>query len=146
MTSAIDLAELFMTVLEKSKTPASPELLDRFQELFDRLPALLEKDLDTGSGQDRRKQYISLALKWTMAVAEKRSHQRRGHPALHRRIAKSLWHEGNYAVARNHFMHSDDMESFATFLVQYQQKFGYNHEKDLFIAQAFLQVDFLRSL
>uniref|UniRef100_A0A0R3RVH3 Golgi to ER traffic protein 4 homolog n=1 Tax=Elaeophora elaphi TaxID=1147741 RepID=A0A0R3RVH3_9BILA len=141
VASAIDLAELFVEALEKSKTSVSSAVLDRFDELLNLLPAHLEKDLQANSErEDRRLQYISLGIKWTMAVAEKKRYRRRGHPGLHFRIAKALWREGNYASARNHFMYSDNPETFAMFLTEYQLKYGYTTEKDLFIAQAVLQM------
>uniref|UniRef100_A0A915PU69 Uncharacterized protein n=1 Tax=Setaria digitata TaxID=48799 RepID=A0A915PU69_9BILA len=140
-TSAIDLAELHVEALEKSKTPVSSVILDRFEELLNLLPAQLEKDLETNSEpEDRRLRYISLGIKWTMAVGDRKRYRRRGHPGLHLRIAKSLWHEGNYVNARNHFMYSDNPEMFAVFLIEYQLKYGYSTEKDLFIAQAVLQM------
>uniref|UniRef100_A0AAF5PLL8 Uncharacterized protein n=1 Tax=Wuchereria bancrofti TaxID=6293 RepID=A0AAF5PLL8_WUCBA len=36
-------------------------------------------------------------------------------------------------------MYSDNPETFAVFLSEYQMKYGYTTEKDLFIAQAVLQ-------
>ncbi|VDK72105.1 unnamed protein product [Litomosoides sigmodontis] len=139
--SAIDLAELFVEALEKSKTPVSSVVLDRFDELLNLLPAQLEKDLEASSErEDRRSQYISLGIKWTMAVGDSKRYRQRGHPGLHLRIAKSLWRDGNYINARNHFMYSDDPETFAVFLTEYQMKYGYTTEKDLFIAQAVLQM------
>lgn len=111
--------------------------------------------------EDRRSRYISLGIKWTMAVGDSKRYRQRGHPGLHllvklhrvfklialkaeknckrfrlltfghlqfqffsifnslsllrktdffRRIAKSLWRDGNYISARNHFMYSDDPE------------------------------------
>ncbi|KAL3990538.1 hypothetical protein ACH3XW_32190 [Acanthocheilonema viteae] len=139
--SAIDLAELFVEALEKSKTPVSSALLDRFDELLNLLPAQLEKDLEANSErEDRRLRYISLAIKWTMAVGDRKRYRRRGHPGLHFRIAKSLWRDGNYINARNHFMSADNPETFAIFLIEYQMKYGYTAEKDLFITQAVLQM------
>ncbi|CAG9534033.1 unnamed protein product [Cercopithifilaria johnstoni] len=139
--SAIDLAELFVEALEKSKTPVSSAVLDRFDELLNLLPAQLEKDLEANSErEDRRIRYISLGIKWSMAVGDRKRYQRRGHPGLHFRIAKSLWRDGNYMNARNHFMYADNPETFAIFLTEYQLKYGYTTEKDLFIAQAVLQM------
>ncbi|MCP9264922.1 hypothetical protein DINM_020070 [Dirofilaria immitis] len=141
IASAIDLAELFVDVLEKSKTPVSSVVLDRFDELLNLLPAQLEKDLEANSEQeDRRLQYISLGIKWTKSVGDKKRYRRRGHPELHFRIAKLLWREGNYVNARNHFMYSENPEIFALFLTEYQMKYGYTAEKDLFIAQAVMQM------
>ncbi|KAK6112811.1 hypothetical protein QQG55_49130 [Brugia pahangi] len=139
--SAIDLAELFVGALEKSKTPVSSVVLDRFDQLLNLLPAQLEKDLEANSErEDRRLQYISLGIKWSMAVGDRKRYRRRGHPELHFRIAKLLWREGNYINARSHFMYSDNPETFALFLTEYQMKYGYTTEKDLFIAQAVMQM------
>uniref|UniRef100_A0A8R1TR36 Uncharacterized protein n=1 Tax=Onchocerca volvulus TaxID=6282 RepID=A0A8R1TR36_ONCVO len=139
--SAIDLAELFVDTLEKSKTPVSSVVLDRFEKLLSLLPAQLEKDLEANSErEDRRLQYILSGIKWTKAVGDRKRFRRRGHPELHFRIAKSLWREGNYVNARNHFMYSDSPETFAAFLTEYQLKYGYTAEKDLFIAQTVMQM------
>ncbi|VDK53018.1 unnamed protein product [Anisakis simplex] len=140
-TSAIDLAELFIESLQKSNMPVSSSLLDRFEQLFTRLPPLLEKETSTGgSRMDRRNEFLSRALKWTMAVGEKKRHREKGHPDFHARVAKVLWHENKYVAARNHFFLSNDSEGFASFLIDFQQHCGFKSEKDLFIAQAVLQV------
>lgn len=53
-------------------------------QLLNLLPYQSEKDLEPLSERDdRRLQYISLGIKWTMAVSDKKRHRRRGHPALH---------------------------------------------------------------
>uniref|UniRef100_A0A915BAX8 Golgi to ER traffic protein 4 homolog n=1 Tax=Parascaris univalens TaxID=6257 RepID=A0A915BAX8_PARUN len=112
-----------------------------FLQLFTRLPPVLEKDTTVdGNRVDRRNELLSRALKWTMSVGEKKRYREKGHPEFHARVAKILWHEGNYVAARNHFILSDDAEKFASFLVDFQQRCGFKSEKDLFIAQATLQV------
>ncbi|VDM26253.1 unnamed protein product [Toxocara canis] len=143
-TSAIDLAELYVESLQKSNVPVSSAALDRFEQLFTRLPALLEKDTTPdGSRVDRRSEFLSRALQWTMAVGGKKRYREKGHPDFHARVAKIVWREGNYVAARNHFILSDDPEKFASFLIDFQQRCGFKSEKDLFIAQAVLQVFFL---
>uniref|UniRef100_A0A915B8Z6 Golgi to ER traffic protein 4 homolog n=2 Tax=Parascaris univalens TaxID=6257 RepID=A0A915B8Z6_PARUN len=140
-TSAVDLAELFVESLQQSNMPVSSATLDRFEQLFTRLPPVLEKDTTVdGNRVDRRNELLSRALKWTMSVGEKKRYREKGHPEFHARVAKILWHEGNYVAARNHFILSDDAEKFASFLVDFQQRCGFKSEKDLFIAQATLQV------
>ncbi|VDN02259.1 unnamed protein product [Thelazia callipaeda] len=140
-SSAIDLAELFAETLEKSKTPVTSDILDRYEELFICLPAYLGNDLESNSEhEDRRMKYILLGINWTRTVSVRKCDRQKGHSELHFRIAKSFWNEGDYSNARNHFLHSDKPEVFARFLTEYHTKCGYAEEKDLFIAQAVLQM------
>lgn len=141
-TSAMDLAELYIEVLTKGNISVSPGVLEKFEKLFSSLPSVLEKDTAAADGQkvDRRSQFLSLAVKWSMNVSEKRRYKQRGHAGLHSCVANVLWREGNYCAARSHFMLADDPKKFADFLVEFQRKHGDESEKDLFVVQAVLQL------
>jgi hypothetical protein len=80
--------------------------------------------------------FIQSAIKWSKAVQPQFQH---GHPSLHEQFAHVFWHEKNYIDARYHFLLSHDSEGCASFLIEYQQSYGYPGEVDLFIAQAVLQ-------
>lgn len=58
------------------------------------LPAQLEKDLEANSErEDRRLRYISLGIKWTMAVSDKKRYRRRGHPGLHLLVMLDIFYK-----------------------------------------------------
>uniref|UniRef100_A0A914XFY4 Golgi to ER traffic protein 4 homolog n=1 Tax=Plectus sambesii TaxID=2011161 RepID=A0A914XFY4_9BILA len=139
--SGTDLAELYIEALQKSNTPVSSPVLNQIESLFAKIPAELASEIST-SGQkvDRRTKFLNNALKWSMDVSKKKEHRTRGHPDLHQRIAGVLWHEHNYEQSRNHFLLSDDGETFASFLIDFHLQCGLRGEVDLFVTQAVLQI------
>lgn len=122
LSSGADLAMLMLDVLEKSKARPAEQHLSRIINLF-RLLCCSE-----------RQQYLIRAVKWSSSDDCKL-----GHPDLHRQLAQVLWKEKEYALARYHFLRSDDGTGCATLLIELHLLKGYPSEVDLFLAQAVLQ-------
>ncbi|KAF2367841.1 hypothetical protein FHG87_001400 [Trinorchestia longiramus] len=121
-TSGADLAILMLEVLELSKAKPNKEHFTRIIELFRLL------------GCTERQQYLVRAVKWSSSEDCKL-----GHPSLHQQLAEVLWKEKQYALARYHYLRSDDGSGCATFLIELHLLKGYPSEVDLFLAQAVLQ-------
>ncbi|KAA0203416.1 hypothetical protein HAZT_HAZT004544 [Hyalella azteca] len=121
-TSGADLAVLMLEVLESSKAQPSKVHFTRIIELFRLLNC------------PERQQYLVRAVKWSSTEDFKL-----GHPTLHQQLALVLWKEKQYALARYHYLRSDDGSGCATFLIELHLLKGYPSEVDLFLAQAVLQ-------
>uniref|UniRef100_A0A2P2I207 Golgi to ER traffic protein 4 homolog n=1 Tax=Hirondellea gigas TaxID=1518452 RepID=A0A2P2I207_9CRUS len=121
-TSGVDLALLMLDVLEKSHAQPTEHNINRIIELF-RLLCCPE-----------RQQYLFRAVKWSTTADCKL-----GHPTLHQQLAQVLWKEKQYALARYHYLRSDDSSGCATLLIELHLLKGYPSEVDLFLAQAVLQ-------
>lgn len=61
---------------------------------------------------------------------------------LHHQFALVLWNEKNYPEARYHFLHATETcgVECASMLMEYQVRFGFPAEVDLFVAQFILQL------
>ena len=67
-----------------------------------------------------RARLIDTCLHWSKTVASEAVARRRGHPDLHAKIAGLYWTEKSWVLARRHFLLSNDGESSASFLIEYQ--------------------------
>ncbi|KAM7297363.1 Golgi to ER traffic protein 4 homolog [Ixodes scapularis] len=92
-----------------------------------------------------RMTFLTRALQWSSPPSSSPDAPSRGHPALHRLVALTLWKEKNYQESRYHFVHSTDGDGCAAMLVEFQTTKGYSSEIDLFIAQTVFQYLCLRN-
>jgi len=134
VTSGVDLANLYIEVLEKAKIPVDqPTALSEIEALYGRIVRKIPCQADAA---DVRTQFVVNCIRWSKTLCPKYAS---GHPCLHRTFAVVLWREKCYAMARYHFLRSEDGKECALFLIEYQTAKGYPSEIDLFIAQAVLQ-------
>ncbi|KAK0404921.1 hypothetical protein QR680_017701 [Steinernema hermaphroditum] len=136
--SALNLAELFIDTLTVSETKVSEELLDRFEAIFKRIPAILPNENETRI--DRRSELLTSALKWTQAVAATKNEAKYGSPALHKRVADILCKNGNFLDAKKHYLLSNDPTNFSAGLIEFQTSEVCEGEADLVGTKAVLEL------
>ncbi|KAJ8966661.1 hypothetical protein NQ314_003389 [Rhamnusium bicolor] len=121
--SGADLAILLIEVLVKSEEDDCIIWTTKLSKIFSKIsPSTPERDT-----------FLAHAIRWSSRGSS------RGHPLLHQNVALIYWEEKNYALARHHFIHSQDGKSCAKLLIEFQSTQGFKCEADLFIAQAVLQ-------
>lgn len=123
MTSAIDLAKLYVEALVKSGGNPTEVHYQRVSRLYLLIPA---DNVD-------KTQYLSASLKWSSGDNGV------GDPRLHQHLAYGLWAEKEYGQSTHHFLHSRDGEGCGQMLAEYHSKKGLASEVDLFIARLVLQ-------
>ncbi|XP_029845940.1 Golgi to ER traffic protein 4 homolog [Ixodes scapularis] len=133
--SGADLANLLVDILVQSETKPTEEHIERLGRLHSLLAA----------HSPERMTFLTRALQWSSPPSSSPDAPSRGHPALHRLVALTLWKEKNYQESRYHFVHSTDGDGCAAMLVEFQTTKGYSSEIDLFIAQTVFQYLCLRN-
>jgi len=123
LTSAIDLAKLYVETLTKAGGDPTEDNFQRVCRLYLLIPP---DNVD-------KTNYLSASLKWSSADGGV------GDPRLHQHLAYGLWAEKEYGQSNQHFLHSRDGEGCGQMLAEYHTKKGLAGEVDLFIARAVLQ-------
>jgi len=122
--NGLDLAREMIKCYNEGKIKVSDDSIDRVIELFNHC------DKDTASRHD----FVKEALSWSKAE------NKYGNTKIHQAVAAKYWQEGNYASARENFVHCYEGEKYARFLIEYHVTAGYPGEIDLFVTQAVLQI------
>ncbi|TKR58317.1 hypothetical protein L596_029776 [Steinernema carpocapsae] len=136
--SALSLAELYIDTLSSSGTKVTEEILDRFEQVFRKIPGVFANE--GNSGIDRRSAFLSAAVKWTQDVATTKTEVKYGSPSIHKRVALTLWKNGNFLDAKKHFLLSNDPEDFAAGLIDYQTSSECEDDADDVGAKAVLEL------
>lgn len=138
---SLDLAELYVDTLLKSRVPIHEKELNRFAQMFSLLPPKFATD-DNGATAvvvtDRRNNLLNKAVKWSIEVADTPTAKLRGHSALHLKLARIFRAEANYEAALMHYPVANFPEEFAEFLIDYQQRMSV--EIDTLIVQSVFQI------
>jgi hypothetical protein len=123
VTSAIDLAKLYVETLTAGNTTPTEVHFERVVKLYLLMP---------GDNVDKPP-YLASSLKWSSRGGGA------GHPRLHQHLAYGLWQEKEYQQSTQHFLHGGDGEGCGQMLVEYHSQKGLKSEADMFIARAVLQ-------
>lgn len=103
ITSGVDLANLYVEVSEKAKTPIDDQnVLNEIEAIYERIVRKIPSQADVS---DLRTQFLMNCIHWSKTLCPKYAF---GHPCLHRTFGIVLWREKCYSMARYHFMHSED--------------------------------------
>lgn len=128
--SGVDLAKLYLEILEKSGMTPTEETMKKVGKLYQMTPSNLP-DKDNFKAQ---------ALKWSLIDKQYPN----GHPRLHQLFAYELWRSKRYAESRQHFLHSSDGSGCGTMMAEFHVNNGFPTELDIFIVGTVLQMLCLR--
>ena len=131
--SGLDLALLYVEVLEKSFTRIDDSTIKTLSYLHKNIPQSLAKFFD----------FQNRAVRWS-ATCE--GNPKTGNRVLRNEFAANMWNAQNYGEARQQFLYGSNGKHFAQLLVEMSVNHGRPEECDMFLAQAVLQLLTIKSI
>ncbi|KAL4368877.1 hypothetical protein GQ457_05G020230 [Hibiscus cannabinus] len=146
-----ELAVMFVDALVKGKFPCDKEILDRIQKIYKLFPQIpLPSNFDVGDDVQQLNEaigeaktrlqccssFLKAAIKWSAEFGD----QKNGDPQLHTMLAEYIYSESpevDMAKVSYHFVRGNNVEKFATNLVNFMSK-CYPGEDDIAVARAIL--------